>query len=144
MNALSMPGFALLILAAFHLNAAQGAEVQVVDSSASAAADPSASGVGLARPAVINANAATCKPVYPTEALAAKAEGDTIVQLTVNARGIVTAASTLHRSGPTPEHLLLDSTAVHTLVRCPFRPGRDELGTALGTTVVITYKWRLN
>ncbi len=118
--------------------------MQVIEPPKVAAVDASGSKVGNARPAVIDANAPMCKPTYPEQAVAAKAEGQTIVQLTVNGRGIVTAASIPHHSGTTPEHHLLDSAAIHSLVKCPFRPGLDELGNALGTTVVVTYRWHLD
>ena len=43
------------------------------------------------------------------------------------------------RSGPTPEHQVLDEAAVAALSRCPFHAGTDESGQPAGAHITVTY-----
>ena len=85
----------------------------------------------------------SCRPEYPAAALAAHAEGVTVIGLTVEASGAIKKVEVLQSAGPTPAHQLLDQAAADALSTCPFKPGIDEHGHPTGTTVKISYYWKM-
>ncbi len=92
-------------------------------------------------PATINV--ASCeKPEFPAAALRAEATGTTKIRFTVDANGRVSKAEVEKSSGPSREHRLLDRTAIEALSKCPFKPGTDENGQAVGATTVVDYVWK--
>lgn len=97
-----------------------------------------------ARPVVVNAGAAGCRPVYPVAAQRAEATGVSKIRFTVDAQGHIAAAQILQSSGPTREHRLMDKAAADALARCPVTPGTDEAGRAVGGTADVDYVWTLN
>ena len=105
------------------------------------AAGQTAPGDSQARPAAINLHG-DCLPSYPSAAERARVKGVTRVKFTIDATGAITAVEVIHRSGPLPEHRLLDSAAVEALSRCPIRVGRDENGRPVGGEIVATYNWQ--
>jgi protein TonB len=90
---------------------------------------------------VINVNSCE-KPEYPAAALRAEATGTTKIRFTVDAAGKVSKAEIEKSAGPSREHRLLDRTAIDALSKCPFKPGTDENGQAVGATTVVEYVWK--
>ena len=97
-----------------------------------------------ARPAVLNAGALGCRPVYPPAAQRAGATGVSRIRFTVDALGHVGAAQILQSAGPTREHRLMDKAAADALAQCPVTAGTDEAGRAVGGTADVEYVWKLN
>jgi protein TonB len=97
-----------------------------------------------ARPAVLNAGALGCRPVYPPAAQRAGATGVSRIRFTVDALGHVGAAQILQSAGPTREHRLMDKAAADALAQCPVTAGTDEAGRAVGGTADVDYVWKLN
>ncbi|WP_228027350.1 energy transducer TonB, partial [Pseudaquabacterium pictum] len=88
-------------------------------------------------------NVATCeKPEFPAAAMRAEATGTTKIRFTVDATGKVSKAEIEKSAGPSREHRLLDRTAIEALSKCPFKPGTDENGQAVGATTVVEYVWK--
>ena len=97
-----------------------------------------------ARPAVLNAGAVGCRPVYPAAAQRAGATGVSKIRFTVDALGRIASAQILQSSGPTREHRLMDQAAAAALAQCPVTVGTDEAGRAVGGTADVDYVWSLN
>jgi len=70
------------------------------------------------------------------------ATGTTKIRFTVDATGKVSKAEIEKSAGPSREHRLLDRTAIDALSKCPFKPGTDENGQAVGATTVVEYVWK--
>ena len=97
-----------------------------------------------ARPAVLNAAAASCRPDYPAAAQRTGATGVSRIRFTVDALGRIGSAQILQTSGPTHEHRLMDRAAADALAHCPVTVGTDESGHAVGGTADVDYVWTLN
>lgn len=109
---------------------------------APAPAAPPSPPADLSRPAQLEASQCQ-RPEYPLAALRAEATGTTRIRFGVDARGRVTDARVLQRSGYSREHRLLDSAAVDTLGRCRFSPGLDASGRPVGGYATVEYVWTL-
>ena len=96
------------------------------------------------RPAVMDAQAPSCRPVYPQAALAAQAQGVSSLWYRIDAEGRVVESHVVHPSGPTPAHALLDQEALTSLAHCPIRPGRDEADRPVETVLQMDFRWQLN
>ena len=82
-----------------------------------------------------------CRPEYPAAAARAKAQGNTTIRFTIDAKGVVTQADIVQSSGPTPEHRLLDEAARMALEGCPIKIGTDASGQPIGATMDVVYRW---
>ena len=83
------------------------------------------------RPFPLGDSGYLCKvPAYPVAALRSGAQGTTTLSIKVDDTGAVVAAEVVARSGDTPEHVLLDRSAVRFALTCryagasPPEPGR--------------------
>jgi TonB family protein len=85
----------------------------------------------------------SCKPVYPPAALRAGVQGQTVVEMVVDAAGEVKSAEVVQSAGQTTEHKLLDQAAVEALPRCPYTPGTDTDGKPIGARITVSYVWKL-
>ena len=103
-------------------------------------AGASASGEQSAR--IDSANPA-CQPVYPAASLKAGVTGTTTVRFAITAAGQITRAEVVRASGPSLEHRLLDYAFEQALTTCPYVPGRDWQGRAVGGTITATHVWQL-
>ncbi len=97
-----------------------------------------------ARPARLDAGAASCRPAYPAAAQRAGATGVSRIRFTVDALGRIASAQILQSSGPTREHRLMDKAAAEALAQCPVAVGTDEAGRPVGGTADVDYVWSLN
>lgn len=73
----------------------------------------------------------------------AQAQGTTVLSMTVDATGRVTATVVRRSAGTSDEHRLLDQAAAEALARCPVTPGTDENGRPVGSQFELSYDWRL-
>jgi periplasmic protein TonB len=98
-----------------------------------------------ARPAVIDVSKCD-KPSYPSAALRAEAKGTTTIRFAIDASGHVDPSKTIveRSSGVSREHKLLDRTAVEALSKCPFKPGTDDAGHAVGAFATVHYDWKID
>jgi TonB family protein len=87
--------------------------------------------------------APNCRPDYPPGAMRAGAQGNSRMRFFVDESGWVTKVEILQSAGPTPEQHWLDAAAVSALVRCQFKPGRDEAGRPMPSHVDVEYRWVL-
>ena len=94
-------------------------------------------------PAVIHSDDPACRIDYPAAARAAQASGLTVLWYRVDAQGRIVESHVVHGSGPTPEHALLDRTALEGVARCPVTPGFDTAGHPAETAVQMDYRWHL-
>jgi len=94
-------------------------------------------------PAVIHSDDPSCRIDYPAAARAAQASGMTVLWYRVDAQGRIVESHLVHGSGPTPEHALLDRTALEGLTHCPITPGFDTAGHPAETAVQMDYRWHL-
>ena len=77
---------------------------------------------------------------YPAEAIRARAQGDTAIEVAVDALGRPSACTILSSSG----HRALDEKSCDMVVtRFVWAPGRDEAGQPVAGTVRRTIRWRL-
>lgn len=93
--------------------------------------------------AQIDSSSPTCQPVYPAASLKAGVTGTTGVRFAVTAKGQITRAEVVHASGPSLEHRLLDYAFEQALVSCPYTPGRDWKGNAVGGIINASHVWQL-
>jgi len=84
-----------------------------------------------------------CQPAYPAASLKAGVTGTTKVRLAITAVGQITSAEIVLTSGPTLEHRLLDYAFEQALLTCPYIPGRDWQGRAVGGTITAVHVWQL-
>lgn len=84
-----------------------------------------------------------CQPAYPAASLKAGVTGTTKVRLAITAAGQVTRSESVLTSGPSLEHRLLDYAFEQALVTCPYVPGRDWQGRAVGGTITAVHVWQL-
>ncbi len=110
--------------------------VQAQEAASDAAASPE-------RAARIESTDPACQPAYPAAALKAGVTGTTKVRFVVSAAGQVTQAEIVRPSGPTLEHRLLDYAFEQALASCPYVPGVDWKGRAVGGTINATHVWQL-
>jgi hypothetical protein len=110
---------------------------------ASIAQAPSGGDAPAAHPPRIDATSPDCRPQRPA-AVPAGVDGETTIWYELSAKGRVNSAEIHHSAGPTREHRLLDNAARNAFVRCPFMPGRDANGAAIGGITVVTWSWRSN
>jgi len=98
-----------------------------------------------ARPARVDASDPACKPEYPPAALRAGITGVmTRIKMTVDANGKVVSTEIVKPSGPLRENRAMDKAAAEALATCPAKPGIDENGKPIGTTVLVEYPWVIN
>lgn len=95
------------------------------------------------RPAQIDSASPNCQPAWPEAALKAGVTGTTVVRFHVDARGQVQRAEVVRAAGPSLEHRLLDYAFEQALASCPYTPGRDWNGRAVGGIVTATHVWQL-
>jgi TonB family protein len=132
----------LLAATLLNLASAQVRSQGVEAPSAQTGAVP-ASAASRARPAGILLNDVHRRPIYPADALRARAQGTTHLSFRIDSDGLVQAAEITGRSGPQVEHQLLDQLALQSIIRCPFSPGLDADGNPTVTTIPVTYTWRI-
>ena len=94
-------------------------------------------------PAVIHSDDPACRIDYPAAARQAQASGVTVLWYRVDAQGRIVESHIVRGSGATPEHALLDRTALEGLTRCPVTPGFDTAGHPAETAVQMDYRWLL-
>lgn len=104
---------------------------------------PSRGGAPGPHPAVIHSDDPACRIDYPAAARQAQASGVTVLWYRVDAQGRIVESHVAHGSGPTPEHALLDRTALEGLAHCPVTPGFDTAGHPAETAVQMDYRWNL-
>ena len=126
--AFTFPSTALLVLASVSLQAQE------------AASDAAASQERAAR---IESTDPACQPAYPAAALKAGVTGTTKVRFVISATGQITRAEIVLGSGPTLEHRLLDYAFEQALASCPYVPGVDWKGRAVGGTINASHVWQL-
>jgi TonB family protein len=95
------------------------------------------------QPPRIESTNPACQPVYPAASLKAGVTGTTAVRFAITAAGQITRAEVVRVSGPTLEHRLLDYAFEQALATCPYFPGRDWQGRAVGGTITATHVWQL-
>ena len=127
----SMPALAACVFALLLSGSALAQE------SAAASAASAAASSGEPRPH-------SCRPEYPAAAVRARAEGTTVLELTVAATGALTTVEILQSAGPTPEHHLLDEAAVAALRSCAFKAAVDGAGKPVEAKVKENYDWFLD
>ena len=103
-------------------------------------AGASTSGEQAAR---IDSTNPACQPAYPAASLKAGVTGTTKIRLAITAAGQVTRSEIVLTSGPSLEHRLLDYAFEQALVTCPYFPGRDWQGRAVGGTITAVHVWQL-
>ncbi len=96
-----------------------------------------------AKPPKLSSVDASCQPIYPPAAVRAGAQGDTVLRLSIDAAGHARSVDVVRSAGDSPEHKLLDQAAAEALPRCPYVPGTDIEGKPVGSTVDVSYRWKL-
>lgn len=82
----------------------------------------------------------TCsRPEYPQSSIRKQEQGISIIQLKLDADGVVTDASVRQSSGSR----LLDQVAAFAMSACRFKPARDEKGAAIRSVYSDSVEWRL-
>jgi TonB family protein len=94
--------------------------------------------------AYIDATDVACRPYFPERALRARTQGTTHLAYKVDAAGKIAGGAVVQHSGTSPEHHLLDQSALNAIARCPVTVGTDAQGQPAATTVSLDYTWRLN
>lgn len=79
------------------------------------------------------------RPEYPQSSIRRQEKGTSIIQLKVDAEGLVTDASVRQSSGSR----LLDQAAAFAMSACRFKPARDEKGVATRSVYSESFEWRL-
>ena len=79
------------------------------------------------------------RPEYPQTSIRKQEKGTSIIQLKVDADGVVTDASVRQSSGSR----LLDHAAASAMSVCRFKPARDEKGAAIRSVYSESFEWRL-
>jgi TonB family protein len=97
----------------------------------------------LARPARMNANVASCRPVFPPAALRAGAQGITRLRMAVDKSGRVVSTEVIQSAGRTVEHRMLDWATAVALPHCPVIPATDADGHPIDAQIEVSYTWRI-
>jgi TonB family protein len=82
-------------------------------------------------------------PAYPVDAIRAKAEGSTTLEITIDPSSTVTNVVVAQSAGNTSAHKLLDQTAIDDIATCPIDAGKDRDGHPVGATFRMTFNWLL-
>jgi len=96
-----------------------------------------------AHPARLGTVEPRCRPVYPPVALRAGAQGVTVLRMVVDSSGHVRSTEVLQSAGETAEHKLLDEAAAAALPLCPYVPGTGTDGMPIGSSLTVSYVWKL-
>ena len=83
----------------------------------------------------------SCDPEYPAQAIRAEAQGQTVLQLQVDASGHLGTVDVVQSAGNSREHRLLDEAAKWTVVDCRFAAARDAVGHRVAGSMNVTYDW---
>lgn len=96
-----------------------------------------------AHPARLGTVEARCRPVYPPAAIRAGAQGVTVLQMVIDPSGHVRSTEVLQSAGETAEDKLLDDAAAAALPHCPYVPGTGTDGKPIGSSITVSYVWKL-
>jgi TonB family protein len=75
--------------------------------------------------------------------MVARAEGETVLDFTILASGVISRAAIVHSAGADAAHLALDRAAFDAFASCAVWPALDAKGHAVDYSGQITYRWKL-